>query len=238
MTETKVKSPGTCPFDPYSAALSHTTDAAYAWMRAERPVYQLPGRNVFLITRYDDIIAAARDIETFSNEFISPGLALGEGSSAISEELAAVRATGYPQVSTMLTRDPPAHDRFRRLTTRAFTARRIASWEPHIERIVEELIDGFIDAGEVEFVSGFAVPLPVRVIATPLGFPASVSATSKPGPTTPPPRSVPTPATRVASRQPAVWWHSSATSPASSRIVGRILARLPDRSTQRRDRSR
>ena len=171
MTETKVESPGTCPFDPYSAALSHTTDAAYAWMRAERPVYQLPGRNVFLITRYDDIIAAARDNETFSNEFISPGLALGEGSSAISEELAAVRATGYPQVSTMLTRDPPAHDRFRRLTTRAFTARRIASWEPHIERIVEELIDGFIDAGEVEFVSGFAVPLPVRVIAHALGVP-------------------------------------------------------------------
>jgi cytochrome P450 len=171
VTETKAESLVTCPFDPYSAAISHTTDAAYAWMRAERPVYQLPGANVFLITRYDDIVAAARDIDTFSNEFISPGLALGEGSSAISEELAAVRATGYPQVSTMLTRDPPAHDRFRRLTTRAFTARRIASWEPHVERIVEELIDGFIDAGEVEFVSGFAVPLPVRVIAHALGVP-------------------------------------------------------------------
>jgi cytochrome P450 len=171
VTETKAESVVTCPFDPYSAAISHTTDAAYAWMRAERPVYQLPGANVFLITRYDDIVAAARDIDTFSNEFISPGLALGEGSSAISEELAAVRATGYPQVSTMLTADPPAHDRFRRLTTRAFTARRIASWEPDIERIVEELIDGFIDAGEVEFVSGFAVPLPVRVIAHALGVP-------------------------------------------------------------------
>jgi cytochrome P450 len=171
VTETKAESVGTCPFDPYSAALSHTTDAAYAWMRAEQPVYQLPGTNVFLISRYNDIIAAARDIETFSNEFISPGIALGAGSSSISEELAAVRATGYPQVSTMLTRDPPAHDRFRRLTTRAFTARRIASWEPDIERIVDELIDGFIDTGDVEFVSGFAVPLPVRVIAHALGVP-------------------------------------------------------------------
>lgn len=171
MIETEAESRGICPFDPYSAAISHTTDAAYAWMRTRQPVYRLPDTNVFLITRYDDIVAAARDIDTFSNEFISPGVALGEGSSAISEELAAVRATGYPQVSTMLTRDPPAHNRFRRLTTRAFTARRIASWEPEIERIVEELINGFIDAGEVEFVSGFAVPLPVRVIAHALGVP-------------------------------------------------------------------
>jgi cytochrome P450 len=171
VTETRIESPGTCPFDPYAAAAAHTTDAAYAWMRAEQPVYQLAGSNVFLITRYDDISAAAKDIDTFSNEFISPGVALGEGSSAISESLAAVRATGYPLVSTMLTRDPPAHTRFRRLTTRAFTARRIASWEPEIERIVEQLCDGFIDAGEIEFVSGFAVPLPVRVIAHALGVP-------------------------------------------------------------------
>ena len=171
MTDTKAESPGTCPFDPFSAAASHTTDAAYARMRDDEPVHQLPGTNVFLITRYDDIIAAAKDIDTFSNEFISPGVALGEGSPAITEDLTAIRATGYPKVSTMLTRDPPAHSRFRRLTTRAFTARRIASWEPDIERIVEELIDGFIDSGEVEFVSDFAVPLPVRVIAHALGVP-------------------------------------------------------------------
>jgi cytochrome P450 len=97
---------------------------------------------------------------------------LGEGSPAISAELAAIRETGYPRVSTMLTRDAPAHNRFRRLTTRAFNARRIASWEPDIERIVDELIDGFIDDGHVEFVSGFAVPLTVRVIAFALGVPA------------------------------------------------------------------
>ena len=164
---------GMCPFDPFQAAVNHTTDAAYAWMRREEPVYKLPDRNVFLITRYQDIVAAARDVETFSNEFISPGVALGEGSEAITEELAAIRADGYPRVPTMLTCDPPEHSRFRRLTTRAFTARRIASWEPDIERITGALIDGFIDAGEIEFVDTFAVPLPVRVIAHALGVPAA-----------------------------------------------------------------
>ncbi|MBB5164022.1 cytochrome P450 [Mycobacterium sp. AZCC_0083] len=172
MTEIKATAPGSCPFDPYTAAVNHTTDEAYAHMRIQSPVHQLSGTNVFLITRYDDIVAAARDTETFSNEFVSPGIALGQGSSEISGELAAIRATGYPQVPTMLTRDDPAHSRFRRLTTRAFSARRIDSWTADIERICNGLIDGFIDAGEVEFVSAFAVPLPVRVIAFALGVPA------------------------------------------------------------------
>ena len=172
MSEPEVAASANWTFDPYVAAVNHTTDEAYSRMRVESPVYQLPDTNVYLITRYDDIIAAARDTATFSNEFVSPGIALGQGSSEISEELAAIRATGYPQVSTMLTRDDPAHSRFRRLTTRAFSARRIDSWAPDIERISADLIDGFIDAGEVEFVSAFAVPLPVRVIAFALGVPA------------------------------------------------------------------
>ena len=172
MSESEVAASANWTFDPYGAAVNHTTDEAYSRMRVESPVYRLPDTNVYLITRYDDIIAAARDTATFSNEFVSPGIALGQGSSEISEELAAIRATGYPQVPTMLTRDDPAHSRFRRLTTRAFSARRIDSWAPDIERISADLIDGFIDAGEVEFVSAFAVPLPVRVIAFALGVPA------------------------------------------------------------------
>lgn len=158
-------------FDAFRAAVEHTTDAAYEQMRATAPVYQLPGQDVFLITRYDDIAAAARDIETFSNEFKSPGLALGAGSSQIAEQLEEIRATGYPQVSTMLTRDPPAHTRYRRLVGRAFTARRVESWKPVIERVATELTDQFIDLKQVEFVSAFAVPLPVRVIANALGVP-------------------------------------------------------------------
>jgi cytochrome P450 len=160
-----------CQLDLFEAAAQHTTDAAYRWMREECPVYQLPERNVFLITRYEDIVDAARDLETFSNEFTSPGVALGSGSPEIANELAAILAGGYTQVSTMLTRDPPAHTRFRRLTARAFTPRRVASWRPEAERISAELIDGFIDTGSVEFVSQFAVPLPVRVIAHALGVP-------------------------------------------------------------------
>jgi cytochrome P450 len=41
----------------------------------------------------------------------------------------------------------------------------------HIEQIVDELIDGFIDRGQCEFVRDFATPLPVYVIADQLGVP-------------------------------------------------------------------
>ncbi len=40
---------------------------------------------------------------------------------------------------------------------------------------VNELIDRWIDRGEVEFVSQFAAPLPQMVIATILGFPSTRS---------------------------------------------------------------
>lgn len=160
-----------CPFEPFSAAVQHTTTAAYAQMRVHEPVHKLEGRDVYLITRYDDVMAAVKDVETFSNDFRSPSLALGEGSQDVSAEVAAIKAQGYPQVPTMLTADPPAHDRFRRLAARALTPRRIASWEPEIGRIVEELIDGFVSEGEVEFSAAFAVPLPARVIAHALSLP-------------------------------------------------------------------
>ena len=43
--------------------------------------------------------------------------------------------------------------------------------EPYIVNLINDLIDSFIDDGEVEFVSQFCVPLPMNVIQDRLGFP-------------------------------------------------------------------
>jgi len=44
--------------------------------------------------------------------------------------------------------------------------------EPFIRGLVDELIDSFIDEGEIDFVQRFAIPLPMRMICGVLGFPA------------------------------------------------------------------
>jgi cytochrome P450 len=164
-------------FDPFAAEVIADPAPWYALMRKEQPVFRVPGRGFWLVTRYDDVMAAVRDTQTFSNRFTSPGLALGRGSPAIQDELNAILADGYPRTATLLTNDPPAHTRFRRLVSRAFTPRRVASWQPEIERLSDELIAAFADRGSVEFVSEFAVPLPIGVIADALGVPRDMQPT-------------------------------------------------------------
>ena len=43
--------------------------------------------------------------------------------------------------------------------------------EQYIVKLINDLIDAFIDDGEVEFVSQFCIPLPMNVIQDRLGFP-------------------------------------------------------------------
>ena len=52
-----------------------------------------------------------------------------------------------------------------------FTPRSITALRDPVVAIVERLIDGWIDAGEIELVADFAVPLPVEVIAHVLNVP-------------------------------------------------------------------
>jgi cytochrome P450 len=73
--------------------------------------------------------------------------------------------------TSMLTANPPAHTRLRRLVSSAFTARRVAALRPAIETIVDDLLDGL--AGKADIVDAFAFPLPVNVIGELLGIPAA-----------------------------------------------------------------
>ena len=67
--------------------------------------------------------------------------------------------------------NPPAHTRLRRLVSACFTARRVAALRPAVERIVADGCDQI--AGDSDFVTGFATPLPVGVIGELLGIPAA-----------------------------------------------------------------
>jgi cytochrome P450 len=143
----------------------------YKLVREQAPVMELPqampGGKLFLVTRYDLVMEILKNVEVFSSNFSS----LLAGREEQDEELQKIYAQGWPPVNTLLTADPPEHERFRVLVNKAFTASRVNKMQNYIEQIVDELIDCFIDKGECEFVSELAVPLPVKVIATQLGVP-------------------------------------------------------------------
>jgi len=69
--------------------------------------------------------------------------------------------------------DPPEHRKYRRLLDPIFAPRRMNELEPEITRLVNELIDGFIENGRCDFASEFAVLLPSAVFLGLVGLPLS-----------------------------------------------------------------
>jgi len=79
---------------------------------------------------------------------------------------------GLPgRVETLLTLDPPGHTRNRKLISRAFTPASVRRYEELTRTICRELIATWVSGQEIDFVSAFAVPVPVRVIARALDVP-------------------------------------------------------------------
>jgi len=157
-------------FNPFDPETLQCPFPHYAKMREEAPVMEIAGMGVHMVTRHDLVMQILRDPQTFSSQFGGAGMPMDP---ATRERFAEVYAEGYPRVSTMLTADQPDHTRYRRLVSRAFHPKVIAELEPTIREIAVRLVDSWIDRGRIEFVSDFAVPLPVEVIARALNVPES-----------------------------------------------------------------
>ncbi len=76
---------------------------------------------------------------------------------------------------SLLNLEPPAHTRLRTLVNRAFVSRNVEQLRPRIERLANELIDGFAADGEVELLKAYAAPIPAIVIAEMIGLPADMA---------------------------------------------------------------
>ncbi|WP_280383235.1 cytochrome P450 family protein [Nocardia wallacei] len=76
-------------------------------------------------------------------------------------------------IDHMLNLDGLEHRRLRKTIGQAFTPARIAGLEPDIGKIAEDLIADFPEDDEVDLVSHFTTPLPVRVICALFGVPPS-----------------------------------------------------------------
>lgn len=91
-----------------------------------------------------------------------------------SSMLAARRPEQERRRPSFLSLDPPDHTRLRRLVSVAFTPRVIATLEPRISEVTDELLTAAMArrGRELELVSQVAYPLPVRIICEMLGVPA------------------------------------------------------------------
>ena len=78
---------------------------------------------------------------------------------------------------SILDSEPPKHTRLRSLVMKAFNPKKIEDLRPDVERLTRMLLDQaeqkLKDQGHFDLIADFAEPLPVKVIASMLGFPDS-----------------------------------------------------------------
>jgi cytochrome P450 len=143
-------------------------------LRAECPVLALPHLGVVAVTGYDEATEVYRDNETFSscNSVIGPfatfpvpfdGDDVGDIVDRYRDQL--------PMHEHMVTMDPPDHTRERSLLMRLITPKRLKDNEEFIWRLAGQQLDEFIDDGRCEFISAYAQPFAMLVVADLLGVP-------------------------------------------------------------------
>jgi len=130
----------------------------YARLREEAPVCLVKAFHIkaWLVTRYDDVLTVLKD-ERFAKDITStmrwlPGFA-------------------RPLTQHMLNRDPPDHTRLRALATKAFTPVRVEKLRSRIEQVCEELLGAAPRNEPFDLLRGYALPIPLTVIADLLGIP-------------------------------------------------------------------
>lgn len=153
-------------FDPLDPAQREDPFPLLELARRNQPVFHAPAFDLWVVTRYEDVLAVLRDHDTFS----SSG-ALRSSPAPYPPEVREILATGWPEMPYIIEIDPPSHDRIRKLVTRAFTPRRIAELEPRVVAIATELVDELAPVGSANVIDRFAWPLPLRVLGELLGIP-------------------------------------------------------------------
>ncbi len=143
----------------------------YQALRKDSPVHYDAKLNMWLVSRYDDIVTVLRDPLTYSDKH---GYAAQYASGFFEEFKQILERDGGGFFPDVIKSDPPEHTRVRKLMDKAFTAHRVATLEPQINALVNQLIDQLIaKAGNGQVVDGvndFAIPLTIAVICEQLGF--------------------------------------------------------------------
>ena len=141
--------------------------SAYEVLHRDAPVYFMPELGMYVITKWEDIRDIVRQPELFT---VGSDVQQTEPLVKFPQARALYEQKGWPRY-TPLGENVPKHRHYRDLVDPYLTPVAVARREPFIRALVNELIDGWIDQGEVEFLKAFAEPLPMMVIADFLGFP-------------------------------------------------------------------
>ncbi len=147
--------------DP-DAYIDDVPHKSFERLRREAPVFwhkEPSGPGFWAITKHEDVVTVLKDAATFSSQIAGTQIPdVPEGDIRRSPDLLAIM-------------DPPRHSQYRALIGQSFTSRGLSRSEDHIRALTTELLDQVIERKEFDFVTDFAVKLPMAVILRMVGVP-------------------------------------------------------------------
>src|SRR5438552_3841439 len=142
-------------FDLYSPEIDADPFPYYEILREQYPCYWSESAKLWIISRYDDIVAATRDWETFSS---SQGNMIDELPGRAG--------------ATLGTTDPPRHDRLRALSQAAFTRKTAEQLIAPTLAIADAALDRIAACRNFEFINDYSSQITVGLLFRTLGLPA------------------------------------------------------------------
>jgi hypothetical protein len=125
-------------FNPYSPAVDADPFPLYRILREEHPCFWSADANMWVLSRYADIMEALSSWQIYSS-------AKGNLMDELPQRAGA----------TLGTTDPPRHDRLRALIQYAFTKRNLENISGPVRALVVEQLDELHGAREFDFVNDF-----------------------------------------------------------------------------------
>lgn len=142
-------------YDPYDREIDADPHPVWRRMRDEAPLYRNDRYDFWALSRFQDVLDASADVETYSS-------ARGTVLEMMGKDL---------PLRPMIFMDPPEHGRLRALVSRAFTPRRIAGLEASVREIVRGYLGAQVGGSGFDFVAEFGAKVPMMVISSMLGVP-------------------------------------------------------------------
>lgn len=144
-------------YDPYDLEINRDPYPTFRRLREEAPLYYNEKHDFYAVSRHEDVAKGLSDRDTFRSgrgnilELIKSGIEMPPG--------------------LVIYEDAPTHAIHRKLVSKMFTPKMVASLEPKIRAFSAACLDPLVGTDRFDLVAEFAAQMPMRVIGMLLGIP-------------------------------------------------------------------
>ncbi|HYP63324.1 MAG TPA: cytochrome P450 [Acidocella sp.] len=148
--------------------------AYFEALRAKGPIYRLPGRDIFVVTGFEESLEVLNNNADFSSSVSTGGAAAPLPFTPEGDDLTGQIEAHREQFlggELLVARDDRPHSNSRALLSRLFTPSRLKANEEYMTSLAGKLVSDAVAKGRCDLIKDIAVPFATLVIADLLGVP-------------------------------------------------------------------